>query len=910
MQRILLFLALFTATAGAQAQTVLEDFEGGVADLTWEAVNGTFAGAILNPEDSLANQSEFVGSYTKDSVRAFSLFRAMVDEPLDLSANNRFSIQVYAGAATELIVKLEGEGESIEKRVNITAPNVWRTYTFDFFDAREFTTLNTIILFFDPGEAESGDTYLFDNLIANPSDACSGTEVSALIIDDFECQRNASYRGGFDDISVVVNPDQSGVNETDSVGRYEDQMGGFAALVVNYDNGIDLSENNYVCIDVWAPVAGNLLVKLEGGISAPFEVANQIETTMEWTRVCVDFSSQAAANHSQIVFFFNAGQDGSDDIYFVDNITRGPTPEQPEVPALEDFEDGARLTWGPANDNTTVNGTYNGVVANPDATGANNSDNAGSYTRASTNFSTVSAELTAGLDLGDNPQMNLDVLLPEGSGGAVTLQLVSALEGVKSVAVTGVATGSWQTVSFNFGDFSAITDFFRVNVLFDPGTMGTDTYFYDNLRQGVSTVDPCAEIATDPDILDDFECQRNATFTGGADGLTVVPNPDVSPANPSLVVGQFIDPPGAFNVLLIDNGDDNPYGFELKNQLTAKIWAPVAGEVLFKLEGGPNPPVEIFQTIPATEEWVDYTVDLSGAAGQGHTRIALFFGARVDNPAANTYYIDDIALARAPFTADCITTFEPGDLSLEDYNYFGNGTLEDEQFTIVENPDVSEGNGSANVASFLEANDGQQFAGLASTPIAPIVIGENKTVTLKMWMPVEGQVVIKLERPRGDAIGSGDVAADYTTAGEWQTLTFDISTAQNGNPLETGFAYDRFTIIPNFGVVPDETLTHYFDDIAIGGAECGTTGLFSPVTIAELRVYPNPASERLTIDNPAEATDFSVHNLLGQQLQTLRTERGLERVDLDIHALPRGTYVLTARGQGGRVLARTKFVKE
>ena len=320
--------------------------------------------------------------------------------------------------------------------------------------------------------------------------------------------------------------------------------------------------------------------------------------------------------------------------------------------------------------------------------------------------------------------------------------------------------------------------------------------------------------------------------------------------------------------------------------------------------------MEIFQTIPATEEWVDYTVDLSGAAGQGHTRIALFFGARVDNPAANTYYIDDIALARAPFTADCITTFEPGDLSLEDYNYFGNGTLEDEQFTIVENPDVSEGNGSANVASFLEANDGQQFAGLASTPIAPIVIGENKTVTLKMWMPVEGQVVIKLERPRGDAIGSGDVAADYTTAGEWQTLTFDISTAQNGNPLETGFAYDRFTIIPNFGVVPDETLTHYFDDIAIGGAECGTTGLFSPVTIAELRVYPNPASERLTIDNPAEATDFSVHNLLGQQLQTLRTERGLERVDLDIHALPRGTYVLTARGQGGRVLARTKFVKE
>ena len=909
MQKLLLLLALTVSLTGLRAQTVLEDFEGGMADLNWEAVNGTFDGAVMNPEDSLANQSDWVGSYTKEEGRAFSLFRAVFDTPLDLSQNNRYSIQINAGAATELIMKLEGDGESLEKRVNITAPNVWRTYTFDFFDAREFTTINRITLFFDPGVGESSDTYLFDNLIASPADECSGTVEDVTIIDDFECQRNAAYRGGFDDISVVENPDPSGINQSDSVGRYEDQMGGFAALVVNYDNGLDLNVNNYICIDVWAPVTGNLLVKLEGGVSPSVEVPNQIVDTMEWVRVCVDFSAQAAANHSQITFFFNAGQDGSGDIYFVDNITRTPAPA---VEALEDFEDGANLTWGPANDNAAVNGTYNGVVANTVTDGVNTSANVGSYTRAASNFSTLSAELLTGLDLSSNPQLNLDVLLPDGSS-AVTLQLVSALEGVKSAEVTGITSGSWQTVNFNFADFSTISDFFRVNIIFDPNTMMTGTYLYDNLRQGQSTVDPCADVEVNEDILDDFECQRNADYTCCGMIITDVANPDVTMANPSLRVGQVTDPAGAFDALVINNGDDNPFGFELKNQLTAKIWAPVTGQILFKLEGGPNDVVEIFQDIPAIGQWEDYTVDLSPYAGQGHTRLVFFFGAGVDNADPDIYYIDDIELARTPFTMDCVTTFEPGDITIEDWNAFGNDPLSGaNQLIIIENPDVSEGNMSANVASFTESGDmaAMTFGGVAGSPVAPIVLNDSRMITMKVWMPVEGRVVLKLEQPQDGAIASGDIGADYTTAGEWQELSFDFSVAQNGMPLEVGYTYNRLTIIPNIGVTPDMDLTHYFDDIAVGGGQCGTTGLFTPSTIDELKVFPNPVSHNLTIENPGGATDFTVHNLLGQQLSTLRIEGDLSRIDLSAGDLPRGTYVLTARDRGGRVVARTKFIKE
>ncbi len=479
MQKQLLFLLLFLATAGLSAQ-VLEDFEGGVADLPWEAVNGTYDGPVMNPNDTTSNTSEWVGSYTKSGTNAFSLFRAVLDAPLDLTTNNLFSLQVNAGAATELIFKLEGPGGSFERRVNITTPDVWRTYSFDMSPLAGNDGINTITLFFDPGEEESADTYLFDNLTANPAGPCAGTVAEETIIDDFECQRNAAYRGGFDDISVIANPDPSGINTSDSVGRYEDQMGGFAALVVNYDDGLDLSVNNQICIDVWAPVAGNLLIKLEGGVSPSVEIPNQVDQTMEWVQVCVDFSAQAAANHNQITFFFNAGQNGEGDIYFVDNITRTPVPP---VEALEDFEDGANLGWMPLNGNTTVNGTFNGVIANPDMMG-NMSANVGSYTRGGTNFSTLTAILPDGIDLSGNAQINLDVWAPAGAT-EVTMQLVSDLNGPSNVTVAIPATMSWQTLNFSFEADEDVTDFGQINLLFSPGTMGTGTYFFDNLAQGI-----------------------------------------------------------------------------------------------------------------------------------------------------------------------------------------------------------------------------------------------------------------------------------------------------------------------------------------------------------------------------------------------------------------------------------------
>jgi hypothetical protein len=125
-------------------------------------------------------------------------------------------------------------------------------------------------------------------------------------------------------------------------------------------------------------------------------------------------------------------------------------------------------------------------------------------------------------------------------------------------------------------------------------------------------------------------------------------------------------------------------------------------------------------------------------------------------------------------------------------------------------------------------------------------------------------------------------------------------------------------LIPNFGVIPTENLTHYFDDIAVGGGTCGTTSIFSPVSIPSLDVYPNPVHNELTIDNPGEATIFRLTNMMGQTVKTLSVEgarpwllSGAEvQVQWEVSAIPVGTYVLTAEAVNGVIVARSMIVKQ
>ncbi|MEL7119011.1 MAG: T9SS type A sorting domain-containing protein [Bacteroidota bacterium] len=920
MKKYLLSLFALILTVGAFAQvTVLEDFENG-SQIGWNATfgDGVFQ-VVENPlkQDTLAdplmiNPSDSVGSYTKDSTAAFSLLISVLDDSLDLSTNNKFTIQVYSPVATSLLFKIEGDvsmGEFLERRTNIASgtTNRWVEYSFDMSAAANFTTVNKIILFFDPGNDMSGDTYFFDNITVGPADECAGTVPDPAIVDDFECQRNQTLGLNFASLEVIDNPDPSGINTSSTIGAFNDSDGGrFQAFVYDYGSTIDLSTNSILNMKVWAPFANRIVAKLEGGSSpatSDREFFIEDGQEMTWVNLMIDFSDQVGADHNRIVFFFNAFEDaGEEDIFFVDDILWTPVPP---AEAIEDFEDGGKLTWAPLNDDTAIHGTFS-IIANPDMMG-NESANIGSYTKGSSQFSTVTTNLSNGLDLTENAQLDLQVWAPAGSS-TITMQLVSLIQGTQEVTRDITATEEWTTVSFNFEDFSSVTDFFQLNILFDSGTASSDTYFFDNLTLGASTVDPCEGVEPIMNIIDDFDCQRNFPIIVGQNEITIIDNPDPSGinANPLNKVASYEDPFGEFDAIVYDFGA--PIDLSVRNQLTLKIWSPEIVPLVFKLEGGSDPDFETAPImVPEANTWVEYVVDFSSQEGTNNSRLTLFLNFNQVQAEQLTYFIDDISWQRSPYTA-CIADFETSDFQLNSWGFFPDAK---EQPTLIANPNPSDLNMSDSVGYYLEEATGTQpWAGMFHPMEAPITLpNDNKTITMKVLGPVAGSIVMKLEGGVDNVPQTGDTPVDYTTPGEWQELTWDFNLSPNPTPDDA--AYRTLTIIPNITEIPTENQEWYFDDIAIAGSICAgaTTSIFAPIQVDQLSIAPNPVIDFLQVNNIENVDFFVIHNMVGQRFHMIQTT-GQPAVNINLSDLNKGMYVLSAYDRSGALLGNAKFIKQ
>ncbi len=887
-------------TAGpAPDSLVLEDFEDG-ARLDWVAADGTFTGVVENPDTTGINPSINVGSYTKSDMHSFSLFIHEQSTPIDLSLLNKASIQIYSPVKTEFILKFEGSGEAREVRMNIPTANVWREYVMDFSAAADFTTITKIILFFDPGVEESGDTYLFDNLILYPPDSCAGTEPLAGVVDNFECQRNATYDHGWDRLEVVDNPDLSPVNSTAGVGKYSKPAAeAWAALVADYDNALDLSTFNVLTSKIWSPVDGQILFKLEGGASPVKEIFIDIPETGTWVDYSADFSAYASENHKRIGIFFAAGTPFDTAVtFYVDEIIW--TEKTIESTILEDFEDGGQLAWFPG-DNDPANGTFE-IVSNPDMGSSNNSLSVGSYTRGSNAFSSLTAILLDPLDLSEFTQLNLQILAPEGAS-QVTMQLVSAVEGNKDVTRDIPLAGEWTTVSFDFATSANITDFGQINLIFDAETELTGPYYIDNLSQGETTVDPCEGVEANPRIVDDFECQRNGTISLGAADLEVSPNPDISMGNNSATVGKYTEPEGEWAALVYEFAE--PFDLTHYNQLNMKIWAPRVVPMLFKLEGGSGPAKEVFMDVTEAETWVTYSIDFSEVAGQGHNKLVLFMNAGAVATVGEVYYWDDIRWGLAPFEG-CIVNFEEEPYNPNGWIYFSNGVYADSTIQKVANP-LKEGvNTSETVARFVEAAEApgvDPWSGVFLRGETPINFTDpaNQTISMDILMDHAASVIFKLES--GLTVNTtGDIVEQYTTPNEWQTVTWNFNTFPNDQ-------FKTISLILDFDNIPTEDKIYYFDNIRVGGTSCDeTVGTFSFEPLPSFAVAPNPAIDVIRIEAPEEMSRIEIYNAVGQRLMTYN-ERYVPSSQIDVSTFKPGIYFVQVYDLKGKLAGNAKFVK-
>jgi len=149
------------------------------------------------------------------------------------------------------------------------------------------------------------------------------------------------------------------------------------------------------------------------------------------------------------------------------------------------------------------------------------------------------------------------------------------------------------------------------------------------------------------------------------------------------------------------------------------------------------------------------------------------------------------------------------------FTNFGGATT-----TVVNNPNVSGGNGSTKVAKLTKSAGSEVWAGSFIELGSPINFATMQKIKIKAWSPQSGITVkMKLENLANPNINT-EVDVTNTTANAWEDLIFDFTGINNANN------YQRVVLFFNFGN-SGTGLNYYFDDVEL---TTGAESLVLPLT--------------------------------------------------------------------------------
>jgi hypothetical protein len=378
-------------------------------------------------------------------------------------------------------------------------------------------------------------------------------------------------------------------------------------------------------------------------------------------------------------------------------------------------------------------------------------------------------------------------------------------------------------------------------------------------------------------VITNFECGTPSQTLGG-NGITSIANPESGGINMSANVGEYIDDgTQGWDNLLID------YGMEIdlttNNQFSFKIYSPTSIQVLAKLEGGTA--VEKWSSFSATNTWEQFTFDFSDAVGNGNTKLVLFFNAGVETGTpTDTYYVDDIQWSSTTNTLPTIADFEAINPALALPS------------TVRKVSNLHHGgmNTSTNIGEYTD--DGTQgFDGLVIDYGTAIDLSTNNQFKLKLYSPSSIQVLAKLEGGTEQ-----EVYSDFSDVNTWQEFTFDFSTsAGNGNT--------KLVLFFNPGVTSGTANDiYYIDDLRFDSASLAVDEFDFDV-----KVYPNPAIDHITINSKINIEKYELMNVSGKILMS-EANKEMNTINVDVSTLSQGLYFL--RLTSGTLTKTLKVVKQ
>lgn len=298
----LLFIGLMATGFFVQAQ-VIENFEplqmnamlGGTADSSYFTM-------VPNPDPTGINTSAFVGKFKRDKDGVpWGGFWSSLPVPVDVTVNKYVHVKVWKPRVSPIRFKLEGGAAGTLELPSMSPQTVTGQWIDVVFDFSSKTGTYPVVAFMpdfeDPLTLTADIDIYFDDIMVN-NDSMPGT-AAATMIEDFEHIPINLMLGGANDLStitIVPNPDQSGINTSNFVAKFERDMDGvpWGGFWSSLPMPIDVTSNKYVHVKVWKPRISPVKFKIEGGAAGTLEVASMAPqaTINQWEELIFDFSSK------------------------------------------------------------------------------------------------------------------------------------------------------------------------------------------------------------------------------------------------------------------------------------------------------------------------------------------------------------------------------------------------------------------------------------------------------------------------------------------------------------------------------------------------------------------------------------------------------------------------------------------
>jgi PKD repeat protein len=284
---------------------------------------------------------------------------------------------------------------------------------------------------------------------------------------------------GGSDFEQINNPDRTGINTSEKVGKTAKGGEVWAGNVVTLNQNIDFTKGSAFRMKVWSPVRGTARFKLEkAGDAATFkEVDAQITKTNTWEELVFDFSGSPSNTYSLVAVFFDFGNAGNGRVFYFDDIVQAPSPvNTPNLPFTFETQEPKFDAFG--------NVSF-AVLANPQSNGINTSGKVARITKvaASEVWGGVVVALPQNLDFSTRKQIKVKVWSPI-AGAVVRLKIENATDAAVFIEKDQTITqaNTWQELTWDFSEAKPNT-YSKIAFFMDFGQQRAGEFLFDDMRQ-------------------------------------------------------------------------------------------------------------------------------------------------------------------------------------------------------------------------------------------------------------------------------------------------------------------------------------------------------------------------------------------------------------------------------------------